>query len=58
MKSSCKNFFWECLSITKMFPDYYEYINQILIERPSCLPELAKEVVSAMTFSLTLWHCV
>ena len=58
MKSSCKSFFWECLPITKIFPDYYENILQILTELPSCLRELPKAVVPAMTLSLTLWHGV
>ena len=56
MKSNCKSFLWKCLPITtEIFSDYYEKINQIHTERPSCLRELAKEVVPAMTFSLTLW---
>ena len=54
MKSNCKSFLWECVSITKIFPDYYEKVHQILTECPSCLRELVKNVVPAMTFSLTL----
>ena len=45
-------FLWECLPILEIFPDYCESVNQILTERPSCLQELEKEVVSTVTFSL------
>ena len=56
MKLNFKSCLWEFLTTTEIFSDYSKKIYQIFTECQSCLWDMAKKVVSPITFSLTLWH--